>query len=143
MAAYRRAFQLNPQDRLLESKLGYTEVKLGHKKTGLTKLRRAAKAVTDVHAVHDRLMKGCIMAGRLEEAAEVAEQFTRVMGYPKLFLRAASIRAQLKQWSQAEQGLCRGLHLFPESLELRSALEEVASRKLETAEKATTDVPVR
>jgi tetratricopeptide (TPR) repeat protein len=136
MAAYRRAFQLNPQDRLLESKLGYTEVKVGQKKTGLAKLRRAAKAVTDVHSVHDRLMKGCIMAGRLEEAAEVAEQFTRVMGYPKLFLRAASIRAQLKQWSQAEQGLCRGLHLFPESTELRGALEEVASRKLERVEKA-------
>src|SRR5208337_3609713 len=99
---YHRALKQSGRDPLVESKLGYTEVKLGQRNTGLARLRHAAQVVPDVHAVHDRLMKGCIMAGRLEEAAEVAEKFTFVMGHPKLFLRAASIRAQLKQWSQAK-----------------------------------------
>jgi hypothetical protein len=77
-------------------------------------------------------MKGCIIAGRLEEAAEVAERFTHIMGHPKLFLRAASLRAQLKQWSQAEDTLSRGLQLFPESPELRVAQAEAASKRLES-----------
>jgi len=128
MVAYRRALKLSAGNPELESKLGYTEVKLGHKTAGLARLRHAAQAVPDVHAIHDRLMKACIMAGRLEEAAEVAEKFTLVIGHPKLFLRAASIRAQLKQWSQAEETLFRGLQLFPESQELQVACAEVRSR---------------
>ncbi|MGA9506557.1 MAG: glycosyltransferase [Terriglobales bacterium] len=129
MAAYRRALKLSGNNPLLESKLGFTEVKLGHKKTGLERLRHAAMEVPDIHAVNDRLMKGCIMAGKLEEAAEAAEKFTLVMGHPKLFLRAASIRAQLKQWGQAEEILSRGLQLFPESEDLRSARAEVGSKR--------------
>lgn len=129
MAAYRRALKLSAGDPLVESKLGYTEVKLGHKTAGLTRLRHAASEVPNVHSVHDRLMKACIMAGRLEEAAEVAEQFTCVMGHPKLFLRAASIRAQLCQWNEAQQVLSRGLLLFPDSQDLQSAHAEIESKK--------------
>jgi Tfp pilus assembly protein PilF len=132
--AYRRALHLSAKNPLLESKLGYTEVKLGQKKTGLAKLRHAAEKVPDIHAVHDRLMKACIIAGRLEEAAEVADKFTFVMGHPKLFLRAASIRAQLMQWSLAEEILSRGLVLFPKSSELRAALAEVRTRQLVSAD---------
>jgi tetratricopeptide (TPR) repeat protein len=128
--AYCRSLKLS-KNPTLESKLGYTEVKLGQKSTGLARLRHAARVVPELHANHDRLMKGCIMAGRLAEAADAAEQFTHVVGYPKLFLRAASIRAQLKQWAQAEGILLRGLHLFPESPELQEARSEVASRKRE------------
>lgn len=130
-SAYRRALKLSGDNPLVESKLGYTEVKLGQKNTGLAKLRDAAKVAPEVHAIHDRLMKACIMAGRLEEAAEVAEQFTRVMGHPKLFLRAASIRYQLKQWNEAEETLSRGLQLFPESAELREARADVLTKKAE------------
>ena len=129
MAAYRRALKLSGENPELESKLGYTEVKLGHKNTGLARLRHAAKAVPDMHAIHDRLLKACIVAGRLEEAAEVAENLTLVMSHPKLFLRAASIRAQLKQWRQAEETLSRGLQSFPESQELQAAQDEVRSKK--------------
>jgi tetratricopeptide (TPR) repeat protein len=127
--AYRRSLKLS-RDPVTESKLGYTEVMIGQKNAGLAKLRHAARVVRDVHSIHDRLMKGCIMAGRLEEAADVAEQFTHVMGYPRLFLRAASIRVQLKQWAQADAILLRGLHRFPESPELQEARSEVANKKL-------------
>jgi tetratricopeptide (TPR) repeat protein len=129
--AYRRSLKLSRNNPLLESKLGYTEVKLGQKSTGLARLRHAARVVPDIHAIHDRLMKGCIMAGRLEEAAEAAEKFTFVMGHPKLFLRAASIRAQLGQWERAEETLSRGLQLFPESTELQETRTEVMRKRLE------------
>lgn len=142
MAAYRRALKLSAGSPELESKLGYTEVKLGHKDTGLVRLRHAAKAVPNVHSIHDRLMKGCIMAGRLEEAAEVADNFTFAMGYPKLFLRAASIRAQLKQWDQAEAVLSRGLKLFPESVELREARAEALRKMPEAPVEATMESEV-
>jgi tetratricopeptide (TPR) repeat protein len=133
-AAYHRALKLSGRDPLVESKLGYTEVKLGQKNTGLGRLRHAARVVPEVHAVHDRLMKACIMAGKLEEAAEAADQFTFVMGHPKLFLRAASIRAQLKQWDKAEETLSRGLQLFPDSPELQNARAEIAKKRMEALE---------
>ncbi len=129
MVAYRRALKQSKDNPLLESKLGYTEVKLGHKRAGLERLRHAAKTVPNLHAIHDRLMKACIMADRVEEAAQVAEDFTRYVGHPKLFLRAASIRAQLKQWSLAEETLSRGLQLFPDCPELKVAHAEVESKK--------------
>jgi len=131
--AYRRALKKSG-DPLVESKLGYTEVKLGQKSTGLARLRHAAELIPEVHAVNDRLMKACIMAGRLEEAAEVADKFTLKMGHPKLFLRAASIRAELKQWANAEETLSRGLQLFPESPELQSARTEIIRKKMDPLE---------
>lgn len=129
--AYGRSLKLSGNNPAVESKLGYVEMKTGQKIAGLSKLRRAARTSPDIHAISDRLMKGCIMAGQLEEAAEIAEKATQAMGHPKLFLRAASIRAQLKQWSQAEEVLLRGLQLFPESPELLQARAEAQFRKLE------------
>jgi tetratricopeptide (TPR) repeat protein len=139
--AYLRSLKLSTNP-VTESKLGYTEVMIGQKYSGLAKLRHAARVVRDVHSIHDRLMKGCIMAGRLEEAADVAEQFTHVMGYPRLFLRAASIRVQLKQWAQADAILLRGLQLFPESPELQDARSEVAHKKLDDLDGSISGQPV-
>jgi tetratricopeptide (TPR) repeat protein len=136
--AYRRALKQSDRDPLIESKLGYTEVKLGQKNTGLAKLRRAARAVPHIHAVHDRLMKGFIMADKLEEAAEVAEGFTFVMGHPKLFLRAASIWAQLKRWQRAEETLVRGLQLFPKSTELQEARADMRHKATEALPESST-----
>ncbi len=139
--AYRRSLKVS-RNPVTESKLGYTEVMTGQKNTGLARLRHAARVVPDVHSIHDRLMKGCIMAGRLEEAAEVAEQFSHVLGYPRLFLRAASIRVQLKQWAQADAILLRGLQLFPESPELEEARSEIAHRKLGDLDGSVAQLPV-
>jgi tetratricopeptide (TPR) repeat protein len=134
--AYSRALKLSGGNAPLESKLGFVEMKIGQKITGLAKLRHAARISPEIHAINDRLMKGCIMAGRLEEAADAAEKFTHVMGHPRLFLRAASIRARLKQWNRAEEILSRGLQLFPDSSELQQAHSEAQSKKLEPHETA-------
>jgi tetratricopeptide (TPR) repeat protein len=131
--AYRRAAKLMGYNPILESKLGYTEVKMGQKNTGLAKLRRAAREVPDIYPVHDRLMKGCVMADKLEEAAGTLEKYTAVEANPKLFLRAASLRAQLQQWDKTQDLLSRGLQLFPQSSELQQASAEVMKKKLAAA----------
>ena len=131
--AYRKALKVTGGNALLESKLGYTEVKLGQKNSGLSMLRRAARSAPGMYAIQDRLMKACIIAGRLPEAAETAEKITTVAAHPKLFLRAASIRVQMKQWEQTEVILSRGLELFPQSQELQEARAEVVQRKLGSA----------
>jgi glycosyltransferase involved in cell wall biosynthesis len=128
--AYRRALKLTGgDDALLESKLGYTEVKAGQKNTGLAKLRRAARAVPGMFAIHDRLMKACIMADRLPEAAEVAGRLADALDNPKFYVRAASIRAQLQQWDEAAEILGRGQQRFPQSAEIQAALAEAETMR--------------
>ena len=128
--AYRRALKLNGgDDALLESKLGYTEVKAGQKNTGLAKLRRAARAVPGMFAIHDRLMKACIMADRLPEAAEVAERLADALDNPKFYVRAASIRAQLQQWDETAEILARARQRFPQAQELQVALVEAENMR--------------
>lgn len=126
--SYRRALQANKGDSLLESKLGYVEVQLGQKDTGLSLLRRASRAMPDMYVIQDRLMKACIMAGRLQEAAEVAQRCAGTISHPRLFMRAASIYAKLQQWGRAEEILVQGLQAFPQSLDLQNAFSEVASK---------------
>jgi len=131
--AYRRALKwMGVEDPLIESKLGYTEVKAGHKDTGLAKLRHAARAVPGMFAIHDRLMKACIMTDQLPEAAEIAEALAQASPNPKFYMRAASIRARLEQWEQTAAILCRGLLLFPQSPELRDAYAEAETNRLKT-----------
>jgi tetratricopeptide (TPR) repeat protein len=120
--AYWSALKQDRRDWLVQSKLGYTEVTLGQKKTGIAKLRRAATELPSAFEVHDRLLQAYLAAERLPEAAEEAERFTRVAAHPALFLRAAGIRAQLKQWEKVETLSARGLQLFPQSAELHDLL---------------------
>jgi len=129
--AYRKAAKLTPRgDAMLESKIGYTEVKMGQKQTGLARLRRAARAVPGMYAIHDLLMKACMISGRMDEAADVAEKLSEDSGSNfRLFLRAASLCAQLEQWERTEHILERGLAKFPDSRELRDVYAEVKARK--------------
>ena len=123
--AYREALKLGPQDPIVESKLGFVEVRLGHNKAGLTKLQRASAAAPALLEVQDRLVKAYILTGDLLKAAEEAENILSFVAHPKLFLRAASIRAQLQQSDRVAEVLTRGLSVFPESPELKAAQQEV------------------
>jgi tetratricopeptide (TPR) repeat protein len=128
--AYRRSLKVTGSNALVESKLGFTEMRLGQKNTGLSTLRRAARSAPEMYAIQDRLMKACMMVDRLAEAADAAEKITTFAYHPGLFVRAASIRAQIKQWDQTDAILARGLEIFPDSQELKDARAEVAARRL-------------
>ncbi len=124
-SAYRLALQSNENDSVVESKLGFTEVRLGYQKAGLSKLERAGNAAPGVFEVQDRLIKAYILSGMLPQAADTSERFLQMVAHPKLFLRTASICTQLQQWDRAMNIIARGLEMFPESGELLQARKEV------------------
>lgn len=143
-AAYRNALRLSPalrgpgEDRnpcglepVMESKLGYTEVRLGMTRTGLAKLRRAVAAAPEVIDNHDRLVKACVFLGRDAAAADAAEAVLKHFASEKIFARAASLRMRLGQRDRAEQILRIGLRVLPETSHLQAVL-----RQLETEEPA-------
>jgi glycosyltransferase involved in cell wall biosynthesis len=126
-SAYLRAAKLRADDPELESKLGFVEVLQGMNNSGLRRLERAATAMPPRIDAHDRLMKGYLLANLLPEAAAVAERLTTLVANPKVFMRAASIRAQLQQWGESKRILGRGLELFPNASDLLAAYEECSA----------------
>ncbi|HEX3438636.1 MAG TPA: glycosyltransferase [Pseudacidobacterium sp.] len=57
----------------IESKLGYTEVRLGMHRAGIAKMRRAVEAWPTLLENHDRLVKALVFIHRETEAADAAE----------------------------------------------------------------------
>jgi glycosyltransferase involved in cell wall biosynthesis len=125
-AAYRRALDILPDDTRVVSKLGLTEVRLGLKKNGLARLTRALKVTPDVVEVHDRIIKAYILMNLLPQAAEAAERLAVGLPSPTTILRAASIRAQLKESKAVQNIILRGLRLFPQNQELLQAKAELS-----------------
>lgn len=117
-AAYRAAIEVHGDDVVLESKLGYVEVKLGLP-YGLGRLRHASRAAPEAFGVHERLIKAYILKGELRKAAKFAEMFTDTATHPRLFLVAASIRSVLGERERCVEILGRGLEFFPSSTILR------------------------
>jgi glycosyltransferase involved in cell wall biosynthesis len=124
-AAYSDAVRFTGNDPVLSSKLGYTEVRLGRTKDGITRLRRAAEKAPEVVEIRERLMKALVAADTLPDAAEQAEKLASLEGTAKSYLRAASIRVHAQQRQQARELLHRGIALFPDSTELRQACAEL------------------
>ena len=79
---------------VLESKLGYEEVRLGEGDCGLERLNRALSETPDVYESYDRLMKALIILGRLPQAADVAEEMQKHFPSKKTALRASALRAK-------------------------------------------------
>jgi glycosyltransferase involved in cell wall biosynthesis len=123
--AYQNALKLGESGPSVESRLGFTEVRMGDTQTGLARLQQAVNDAPHEAELHDRLVKACLVAEDLSGAAEAAERFAGCLGHPKTFLRAASIRAQLKQWERSKKLLQHALQLFPGSVELQNACAEV------------------
>lgn len=126
--AYRRAIKMAAHDPVLESKLGYVEMKMGHHTSGLAKLLNAAKAAPGLFAVEDHLMKAYIIIGDLRQAAAVADRMTDNAHHPRLFLRAASLYSALEDWDRCLQILKRGLAAFPDSPDLLQAQAQAGQK---------------
>jgi glycosyltransferase involved in cell wall biosynthesis len=124
-AAYSAAIKLTGNDPVLNSKLGYTEVRLGRFKDGINRLKEAAERAPELAEIRERLMKAFVAANTLSDAAEQAEKLAQLDGTAKAYLRAASIRVHAKQRQQAREVLSRGIAIFPDSTELRRAATEL------------------
>ena len=126
-AAYKKGLQLGGHDPQIESKLGYVEVRLGDQ-AGFHKMQNAIAALPLGAELHERLIKAYMAAGMLPEAATAAENFASILVHPKTILRAAAIRAHLKQDEQARKLIECGLEFFPQSTELHRIRAELAAR---------------
>ncbi len=126
-AAYMNGLQLGGHDPQMESKLGYVQVRLGEQ-AGFQRMQNAITALPLGAELHERLIKAYMAAGMLPEAATAAENFASTLIHPKTILRAAAIRAHLKQDEQARKLIERGLEFFPQSPELHQVRAELAAR---------------
>jgi tetratricopeptide (TPR) repeat protein len=104
----------------LEGRLGYVQVRLGHHREGLELMGRSITRTPEVFDLHDRLLKGYVIAQDEVGAAEAAEAILEHFVGEKLFARAAALRYRIQQPQRARELLERGLGLFPESSSLRA-----------------------
>jgi len=136
---YRRARKRDPQSAALESKLGLAEARSGHGASGLRKLRHAIEVSPTAAELYDRIITVQVWLGDLRSAAAEAEsKLAAVAARPEDFIRAASIRAKLEEWTSAVDLLHRGLKSYPDSEQLRASLS-----KIETIVGPSSAVPVQ
>lgn len=108
------------------SKLGLTELRLGHSEAGLKKLCRAASRGSSA-SIYDRLIAGLASSGRVADAARAAEEKLEAVGHsPSAFLRASVLWAHVKNDEKALEIANKGIKEFPESAELRSICAELS-----------------
>ena len=122
---------------LIESKLGYTELRLGHVRNGLKKLRRSVEKAPDQLENHDRLIKALVSRGRDAEAAEAAEHILDYFTSEKIYLRAAVLKARTGQNAGALRLVEAGRRLFPDSArlaELRNSISGSAQTPTQSPE---------
>jgi Flp pilus assembly protein TadD len=126
---YRRALERSEGSVALESKLGLAEVRAGRVGAGLDRMRQAIGQSPALGELHDRVITACVWLGRLEAAAAAAEQkLCATDPQPESFLRAASIRGKLNDYSRAAWLLRQGLVPFPDDAKLRLCLAEAEAR---------------
>lgn len=127
--SYEQAIERLGSSPVLESKLGLAEVRSGKPEEGLARLRAAVESEPGTAEPHDRLIAAFVWLGRLQEAADSAEiKLNSLEPSPELYLRAASLEAQLRDWTKAASFVYRGLDQFPENEKLLNAAEEIAAR---------------
>ncbi len=113
-SAYARALLVSPNDRLLQCKQDYVAVELGDAINPLPRLQKAAVDLPGNVAIHECFLNACIRAGRIVEAADEAERFTKMTQEEAFLLRAAKLRAQLQQWHRAEPLARECARLYPD-----------------------------
>jgi tetratricopeptide (TPR) repeat protein len=117
---YRAASKRQPAA-ALESKLGLAELRSGRQASGIDRLRRAVLREPALAEVHDRLVQALVWLDCPAEAALAAEaKLAAVEPAVSDYIRAASIRAHLKETAKVREILRAGLERFPCSDKLQS-----------------------
>jgi hypothetical protein len=75
--------------------------------------------------MEDRMMKAYIVTNMRPQAAEVAERMAHLWPTPTTSLRAASVRAEMREWDTVQDMVVEGLRLFPDDRELLQAKAEL------------------
>jgi len=104
----------------IESRIGYTEVRIGMHTVGLRKLVRARDAAPTILANHERLMKAYVLIRDDRRAAEAAEATLRHLSSEQLYGRAAALLLRAGERERAQRLIETGMRQYPESVYLRS-----------------------
>lgn len=129
---YRRALRRESGCSALESKLGLAEARAGNPRAGLRRIHKAIAGEPANPDLYDRLIVVHVWLNNLSEAAETAEKkLNAVQPKQEDYLRAASIRARMKQWSHAAVVLHAGLAVFPHSEPLQATLCDLEKLRAE------------
>jgi Tfp pilus assembly protein PilF len=140
VAAYRRSLKRERSSSTLESKLGLAEARAGNPRSGIRRMRQIIEKEPANPELYDRLILVNVWLNNLPDAAETAElKLTQVEARPEDYSRAASIWAQMKQWSNAARILRAGIAAFPDSEPLRQNLTKVETL-LQTGTIETTQI---
>jgi len=129
-AAYEAALKREQHNPSAQAKVGLATVRAGSPDKGLARLRAYLAASRQAPELYEGLIASCVFLDRLREAAELADQKLRFIPdlYPGDYLRAASLQAQLREWSRAEAILVQGLSIHPRNKDLQRALNEVTQQ---------------
>jgi tetratricopeptide (TPR) repeat protein len=123
---YSRAHRADPASASVQSKLAMAELRCGEEEIAIRRLRRALHEERQAPEIHDRLITALVFSGRLNEAAEAAEaKLASVEPDETSYMRAVSIRVQLREWQKARTSVAAGLEKFPQSERLQQALAAV------------------
>jgi len=124
--SYEATLKRDPANCAARAKLGLATVRCGKAEKGIHLLRSAIAAAPAVPELYEGLLLALVFLGRLQEAAEVAQQKLQAVPSPYVgdYIRAASLWAQLNQWSKAVQLIEWGLQAYPNDPDLNRALGE-------------------
>ena len=109
----------------LESKLGYTNVGLGLTEPGLATLRHAAEKAPHIFELQNRLMKGYLLAGQIDAAAQTSAAMARLFRDSRLYVRSATIQIQAGQIEQAKTFLDEAMALHPHDPQIAKMRNEL------------------
>src|SRR5450432_126850 len=121
---FQQAFKL-AENPLIQSKLGMTEVRLGHIEPGLKKMEAAISKVKSAE-LYDRLISGLVFLGRIAAAAEVSEdKLANTETSVSSFLRCAALWKHAGQPERALMAVLAGLKVFPRASVLQETQLEL------------------
>jgi tetratricopeptide (TPR) repeat protein len=124
--AYEDALAMAPLDRIVGSKLGLIEVRLGQTREGVARIEAAARAGLPLEEVDQRLAEAYMTAGMIPEGLSATEQLARAYGRPAAWLEMARFHAQRGQWWRALQTLDSGIEQLPGVLDLHTLRTKAA-----------------
>ena len=107
-----------PFDRLIRSKLGLTEVRLGLKREGLDRIRAAAEAKPQNESIDQMLVSAYIAAGQMEEALVEGELFARKYKRLDAWLEVVQTHAHRGDWASAMQSVNSAIEQLPDAIPL-------------------------
>jgi tetratricopeptide (TPR) repeat protein len=125
-AAYQTAMNRDPQNSAIRARLGLALVRAGFVEKGLARLEADLAAMPQAPELYEGLILSHIALGQKRHAAEFAEQKLKRVAAPYAgdYLRAASLWAELQEWTRARTILEAGVRAHPTDENLTYALRE-------------------